>query len=147
MPPINERVAGPRPNHFLAFLLQFNENQNMLKSGLVDQELLTMALIGYQAQKAKPDAAIESIQAQLGQRPPSSASEPQILRRRTMSAAGRKRIAAAQRKRWAPVKKANVKPAAPKRKLSAAGRKAIADAARKRWAALRQSKQGAVATT
>lgn len=132
------------PNHFLAFLLQFHENQSM-KSELVDYDLLAMALVGYQAQKAKLDAAIAGIQAQLIRRAPSSGSDPLIPRKRTMSAAGRRRIAAAQRKRWAATKKTNAEPA-PKRKLSAAGRKAIADAARKRWAALRKAKERTAAT-
>jgi hypothetical protein len=63
-----------------------------------------------------------------------------------MSAAGRRHIAAAQRKRWAAVKKnqaqakSAAKPATPKkRKLSAAGRKAIIEATRKRWAAYRKA--------
>lgn len=119
----------------------------MVKSGVVDQELLAMALVGYQAQQAAIEAAINGIQAQLGQRRSSSGSEPQTPRKRTVSAAGRKRMAAAQKKRWAAIKQSDAKPAAPKRKLSAAGRKAIADAARRRWAALRQSKQGAVPST
>jgi hypothetical protein len=56
-----------------------------------------------------------------------------------MSAAGRKAIAEAQRKRWAASKKAAEGPAPevaskPKRKLSAAGRKAIIAATKKRWA-------------
>ena len=52
---------------------------------------------------------------------------------RTMSAAARRKIAAAQKTRWAKVKseKAGQKP---KRKMSAAGRKKIAAAARARWA-------------
>jgi hypothetical protein len=55
-----------------------------------------------------------------------------------MSAAGRKAIAEAQRKRWA-VKKAadgttHHEVAKPKRKLSAAGRQAIIAATKKRWA-------------
>ena len=112
----------------------------MAKSGFVDQQLLAMALIGYEAQKAKLDAAIADIQAQLGQRGSSAGSEPQIRRERTMSAAGRRRIAAAQRKRWVAIHSAKTKPKAAKRKLSAAGRKAIAAAARKRWAAVRKSK-------
>jgi hypothetical protein len=126
--------------------LQFNENQSMAKSGLVDHDLLAMALIGYEAQKAKLDAAIAGIQSQLSQRAASSEPDPQIPRKRIMSAAGRKRIAAAQRKRWAATKKANAEPVVPKRKLSAAGRRAIADAARKRWAALRKAKQRTAAT-
>ena len=113
----------------------------MVKSGFVDQQLLAMALIGYEAQKAKLDAAIADIQAQLGQRTSSVGTEPQIRRKRTMSVAGRRRIAAAQRKRWAAIHNAKAKPKAAKRKLSAAGRKAIAAAARKRWAAVRESKQ------
>ena len=112
----------------------------MPKSGHVDHDLLAMALIGYEAQKAELDVAIAGIQAQLSQRAPSSGPAPQIPRKRTMSAAGRRRIAAAQRKRWAATKKTNAEPTPPKRKLTAAGRKAIADAARKRWAALRKAK-------
>ena len=57
-----------------------------------------------------------------------------------MSAAGRKAIAEAQRKRWAAVKGQSIEPVAakrPKRKLSAAGRAAIVAALKKRWAAKR----------
>jgi len=60
-----------------------------------------------------------------------------------MSAAGRRRIAAAQRKRWAAVRKSQSQGkgvAAPKkRKLSAAARKRMGDATRKRWAAVRKA--------
>ena len=55
-----------------------------------------------------------------------------------MSAAGRKAIADAQRKRWAASKAKTAGPKAakkPKRKLSAAGRAAIVAALKKRWAA------------
>jgi hypothetical protein len=59
-------------------------------------------------------------------------------KRRKMSAAGRKRIAAAQRARWAKVKgKAAV--ATPKRTMSAASRRKIAAAQRARWAKVRNS--------
>jgi hypothetical protein len=64
-----------------AFLPQFHENQSM-KSGLVDHDLLAMALVGYEAPKAKPDAAITGIQAQLSQRAPSSGPATQIPRKR-----------------------------------------------------------------
>jgi len=113
----------------------------MAKSGFADQQLLAMALLGYEAQKAKLDAAIADIQAELGQGASSARSEPPICRKRTMSAAGRRRIAAAQRKRWAAIHNAKTKPKAAKRKLSSGGRKAIAAAARRRWAAVRKSKQ------
>jgi hypothetical protein len=59
-------------------------------------------------------------------------------KKRGMSAAGRARIAAAQKLRWAKINAGKTKSAAPKpakrRKMSAAGRAAIAAAARARWA-------------
>ena len=82
-----------------------------------DRDLLAMALVGYEAEKVRINAAIAEIKAKLGTGAPAP-------RKRTMSAAARKRIAAAQRKRWAAVKKQGQSAAAPKRrKLSAAGRK------------------------
>jgi hypothetical protein len=55
-----------------------------------------------------------------------------------MSAARRKRIAEAQRKRWAATKGASepamAQPTKRKRRLSAAGRAAIVAATKKRWA-------------
>jgi hypothetical protein len=57
-------------------------------------------------------------------------------KRRKMSAAGRARIAAAQKARWA--KQRGAEPgkatAKPKRKMSAAGRKRLAQLAKARWA-------------
>jgi hypothetical protein len=63
------------------------------------------------------------------------ASAPEPKRKFKMSAAGRAKIAAAQKARWAKAKgaKATVKPAK-KRKMSAAGRAKIAAAAKARWA-------------
>jgi hypothetical protein len=58
---------------------------------------------------------------------------------RTISAAGRRRIAAAQRAGWAKVRgKAKV---APKRTMSASSRRKIAVAQRRRWAKFRKSKE------
>jgi hypothetical protein len=72
--------------------------------------------------------------------------------RRTLSAAARRKIAAAQKARWAKVK-AGSKPAAGaakttvsthvKRTISAAGRKRIAAAQRARWAKVRAGKKKA----
>ena len=56
---------------------------------------------------------------------------------RTISSAGRKRIAAAQRARWAKVR-GNGK-AAPKRTMSASSCRKIAAAQRRRWAKYRKS--------
>jgi len=59
-----------------------------------------------------------------------------------MSAAGRKAIADAQRKRWAALKDGPDHQSAPKkakRKLSPAGRAAIVAALKKRWAAKKKA--------
>jgi len=89
-------------------------------------------------------AEIRSI---LGGKSPAAAAQTADIeapvKKRTMSAAGRKRIAAAQRKRWAAQKTAGPAAPAKKRHMSAAGRKRIAEAARKRWAALRAEKAAA----
>ena len=64
-------------------------------------------------------------------------SEPKPKKRRKMSAAGRARIAAAQKARWAKMKgkKLSAKPVKKaKRKMSAAARAKISAAAKKRWA-------------
>jgi hypothetical protein len=61
---------------------------------------------------------------------------------RKMSAAGRKRIAAAQRARWAKVQGHAAAPK-PKHTISAAGKKRIAAAARARWARIRAAKSAA----
>src|ERR1022692_2631215 len=60
-------------------------------------------------------------------------------RKRTISVAGRKRIAAAQRARWAKQKQAQK----PKRTISASARRKIAAAQRARWATIRAGKKKA----
>jgi hypothetical protein len=108
-------------------------------------EILTAAIDGFEIQKARIDAQIAEIRQLLeGSPAPVVASEkPSTVsrvstKRRKMSKAGRAAIAAAQRKRWADLKKAPAAAAPPKkRKLSAAGRKAIIAATKKRWAAKR----------
>jgi hypothetical protein len=63
-----------------------------------------------------------------------------------MSAAARRRIALAQKKRWAAYKaehgaKAAAPPKAKKRVISAAGRARIVAATKKRWAAYRKAQE------
>lgn len=109
----------------------------MAKGARVDNELRSMALVGYLSQKAKIEAAIAEIRAKLGSggtEVPSTAASASTVspsgNRRKMSAAARRRIAAAQKKRWAQYHQEHGQTAKPKRKMSAAGRKAIGDAAR-----------------
>ena len=78
---------------------------------------------------------IDSLQDELAQIVDGAAPAPQ--KKSGMSAAGRARIAAAQRARWAKFHssgKSEKNGARPKRKFSAAARAKIAAAARARWA-------------
>ena len=128
----------------------------------VDHTILEMALVGYQSEVDKITARIAEIKAQLGKRGPgrpkatpaaeatTGTDQAAPAKRRTISKAGRARIAAAQRARWAAQKKQQAQPAKPaqpvklkKRKMSAAGLKAIREATQKRWEAYRKAKKAA----
>jgi hypothetical protein len=62
--------------------------------------------------------------------------------KRQISAAGKKRIAAAQKARWAKLR-GEIKVTKRKRTMSAASRKKIASAQRARWAEVRKAKKAA----
>jgi hypothetical protein len=113
--------------------------------------MVAAAIVGFEEQKRGIDAQIAELRAFLSGEPAESVPTPVSTKRprRKISAAGRKAMADAQRKRWA-AKKADSKPQAsvtptatsaskaapkPKRKLSAAGRAAIIAATKKMWAA------------
>jgi hypothetical protein len=116
-----------------------------------DNEILAAAIEGFEAQKTRLDARIAEIRQKLGgdadsSEEPAAEAPTNGRKRRKMSAAARKRIADAQKKRWAAVRKESGSPAtaakaeaAPKakRRLSAAGRKRIIEATKKRWALVR----------
>jgi hypothetical protein len=115
-------------------------------------EMLNAAIEGFEAQKRRIDVQIAEIRKMLkdARTEPVAASAPSH-RKRTLSAAARKRIGAAQRKRWAESRRqserlsqpATAEASKPKRRLSAAGRKRIIEATKKRWAAIRAAKQAA----
>ena len=103
-------------------------------------EILDAALEGFEARKLCIDEQIAQVRQLLNGHNlvAASTSEPQNEPRRKMSAATRKRMGEAQRKRWAAksdAETASRTTAKPKRKLSAAGRAAIVAALKKRWAA------------
>ena len=109
-------------------------------------EILNAAIEGFEVQKRRIDTQIAEIRLMLDGGPKATAPEPAAVpgppkrKRRKMSAAGRKAIAEAQRKRWATSKGQSARPPAaatakPKRRLSAAGKAAIVAALKKRWAA------------
>jgi len=97
------------------------------------REILSAAIEGFEAQKKRIDAHIAELRGMFAPAAPETSAPP---KKRRMSAAGRKAIAEAQRKRWAATRNTQEVPAKKaKHKLSAAGRKAISEAAKKRWAA------------
>jgi hypothetical protein len=101
-------------------------------------EIIEAAIDGLEAKKQRIDVQIAQLRAMLSPSGNGSApaSQPTVHRKRGMSAAGRKAIAEAQRKRWAAAKgqSVNTEPTKkPKRKLSAAGRAAIVAALKRRW--------------
>jgi hypothetical protein len=104
-------------------------------------EILAAAVEGFEARKLRIDEQIAEVRQLMNGHQPVAATkeEPQKRARRKMSAAARKRIGDAQRKRWAATKggvnTASKATAKSKRKLSAAGRAAIVAALKKRWAA------------
>ena len=113
-------------------------------------EIINAAIEGFESQKRRIDSQIDELRQLLkGDRNQSPAGETVPTQRRKMSAAGRRRIAEAQKARWAKIRgEAEPSPlsataAAPrrKRKLSAAGRKAISEATKRRWALKRAEDQ------
>jgi len=72
------------------------------KSNTNDPLTLQMALVGYQIEKQKVENKIRELQAQLkGIRLPSAAADKAEKPKRILSPAARRRIALAQKKRWA----------------------------------------------
>lgn len=106
----------------------------------LNRTILEAAIVGFESQKKELDSQIAELRQILNGGTASAVAVPEATphKRRKISAAGRKAIAEAQRKRWAaskPQSTASSQPAKPKRKLSKAGKAAIVAALKKRWAA------------
>src|SRR5436305_14009590 len=106
-------------------------------------EIITAAIAGFEAQKLSIDSQIAELRSMLDGQSSGPAATPSATgkRKRKFSAASRRKMAAAQKARWAGIKKSSEPPKAEsakpkKRKMSAAGRAAIAAAVKKRWAAV-----------
>lgn len=117
---------------------------------LRDPDFFKAALAGYEHERTVIVEKIAEVRRQLGGPAPSTNGiKPG---RREMSAAARKRIADAQRKRWAAFRKEQAPATAkktvgvqtaearPMRRMSAAARKRISEATKKRWVAYRAKK-------
>jgi hypothetical protein len=99
-------------------------------------EIISAAIAGFEAQKQHIDSKIAELRNMLDHRD-GAAEAPK--RERKISAASRRRIALAQKKRWAAIKGQSqaMSPAGsepPKRRISEEGMKRIIAATKKRWA-------------
>ena len=111
-------------------------------SNNLNPQIIAAAIEGFENQKKRLDAQIRELRTMLNGGRTESVAEPPNRKRRKTSAARPKRIAEAQRQRWAATKRRSVPslqivtPEAPKgkRRLSAAGRKRIIEATKLRWA-------------
>src|SRR5215470_14265953 len=114
-------------------------------------EIALAAIAGLELQKTQIDSQIAELRSVLDGRRTSSVATPSESgqgKRKKFSLASRKKMAAAQRARYArlrgesePTEAATAKPK--KRKMSAAGRRAISAAAKKRWKAIKAAKKAA----
>jgi hypothetical protein len=113
-------------------------------------EIIAAAIDGYEFQRTRIDSKIGELKAILSGGPtePAATPEPTKRKRRKMSAAARKRIGDAQRKRWAASKgqseAATPEPAKPKRRLTAAAKaKLVANLKKARAAKAAKAKAAA----
>jgi hypothetical protein len=107
----------------------------------LNKEIITAAIAGFQAQKQHIDAQIAELRAMLdGQPAPVAAgAEGSPQAKRPVSATSRRRMALAQKKRWAAIKAQSApasatSPERPKPRISPEGMKRIIAATKKRWA-------------
>jgi cell division septum initiation protein DivIVA len=107
-------------------------------------EIIIAAIEGFESQKHRIDDQIAELRSLLpgGTAEPAATPEAPTRKRKKFSAASRRKMAMAQKARWAKIKGESESPApatpeAPKakRKLSKAGKAAIVAALKKRWAA------------
>lgn len=112
-------------------------------------EILNAALENLTSKRRQIDEQIAEVLRLLGSSTDGAprTAEP-ATRKRTISAAGRRAIAEAQKQRWAAKKAASTpaagpKAAKPKRKLSPEGRRNIVAALKKRWAEKRAAASAA----
>ena len=96
-------------------IVKYNSNRvglDQMPSQKLTTEIITAAIAGFEAQKRRIDGQIADLRAMVSGEP-TPAAAPEVLKRkrRKMSAAARKRIGDAQRKRWAESKGQSEKPA------------------------------------
>jgi len=128
----------------LTITLSKGDNNYMAQLKLT-ADILEAAAIGFEVQKTQIEAKISDIKRLLDGSTGATAPTETVKPRKKRSAAVRRRMALAQRARFAKLQQGSkpdaqtVKPK--KRKMSAAGRRAISLAAKKRWAAIKAAKK------
>jgi hypothetical protein len=103
-------------------------------------EIITAAILGFEQQKTHIDVGIAELRALLPGGPAETAPRPEvpIRKRKKFSAASRRKMALAQKARWAKIK-GESEPSAPaktpraKRRISKEGMARIIAATKKRW--------------
>ena len=112
-------------------------------------EILTAAIEGFEAQKRRLDDQIHELRTRLsgGSVEPAAMPEAPGRGRKKFSAASRRKMALAQKARWAKIRGASgpstpatPKPAKAKRQISEEGMKRIIAAAKKRWRSAKAAK-------
>jgi hypothetical protein len=115
-------------------------------------EIITAAIQGFESQKTYLDGKIAELRAMLdGSAESATSPEATPGKRRKFSVASRKKMALAQKARWAKIKGQSepaqpaATPATPKRKrrMSKEGRARIVAATKARWARVRAEKEAA----
>jgi hypothetical protein len=125
---------------FVEFVQGWERRFNRMPMKLTE-EIINAAIHGFTAQKAHLNQRIAELRTMLngGSRQAAPAPEPAPRKPRKMSTASRRKIAAAQRARWAKVRgesqpgPTGVKAPKPKRRISPEGLKRIIAATKKRW--------------
>jgi hypothetical protein len=136
--------------HKMKVTHEFWNEENQMPTKL-SNEVILAAIDGFESQKKRIDDKIAGLRAMLNgdSGAPAAATEAPARKRRTISAAARRRMKSAQQRRWAAVRGEAGEPAVPKtktakpkRRLSEAGRQAIIAAAKRRWAARKRAHAG-----
>jgi hypothetical protein len=136
-------------------MCQYGYGKEHMPVSKLNRNIIEAAIVGFEHQKTEMDRQISELRAMLTG-PTETATTPEATpgKRKKFSAAARRKMALAQKARWAKIKgesgKAASAPAkAPKakRKLSAAGRAAIVAATKKRWAAVKAAQAKATKKT
>ena len=108
------------------------------------QRLLELALKGLEAERAKTDDEIVQIKSQVNPRPATAqtaiAGISTSPKKRTMSAAARKKISEAMKRRYAELNSGKRRTAGSH--LTEAGRRRLSDLMKKRWAEKRRERSG-----